>query len=31
MKDFDICVENFILGVVMETTLDIDGVKQLEK
>ena len=31
MKDFDLCVESFIRGVVMETTLDMDGGRQLEK
>lgn len=31
MKDFDLCVEKFIKGVVMETTLDMDGGRQLEK
>ena len=31
MKDFDLCVENFIKKVVMETTFDMDGDRQLEK
>jgi len=31
MKDFDLSVENFIKNVVMETTFDMDGDKQLEK